>query len=737
MLKLHKAALFRGAFGVVLGATWCGTAVSADESAATLPAVEVRDRPDAHEAQSAFGTLDENPFTRPITIQGVDQREFESHGGRRLTDLQDFIPGVFSGSGDSEDRSEDSLSIRGFDNYYPLVNGIRHLRVSPGAMSLANVERIEVIKGAAGVEAGTIEPGGAINVITKKPRWQAARQFGVEVDSYDRVGLDADLTGPLNDQWAYRLIASGAQGDGFRDQPRDEALIAPSLAWQPTPTQQWLLETAAAYTDYGYDTGGYYIQEAGLDDDFATRRFSYQEDGGHNRQRDARAALYGRWQLDAATELRLSSSFEHRDTHATGLIPFGDTLYQNGASNTLLYSGDPIIDRSPFVRDNPDQRGLASQLMLVRSFNMGATTHRVAVAAQSSRDRFDQRLSFGETFVAQNVLDPSQRFEPSDQPVDRGANAPIPDFDDEPLGPVDTSFGVRVRQESVQTQYVGDWQRWHWLAGVRRDKTRYRVNFLDSRDPEPFGEAFGSGTNAYRLGVSVKLAEPWVLYATGGSAYLPQGGVTVEGRALRPSRATNHEVGVRYAQPDGTSFEFNVFQVEVDRFAQFDPSAGGFGFFQIDSGTLESRGVEWTLDKELPKQRHVSLFGTYLDARITGSTEGFDGRRQANAPYWSGGVRVFQGLEFIGLPDTGIELAALYVGERRAGLFYQYDRNYLQPDYTRLDLNIEHRLGPRVDLNLYIQNLLDHEYIAAAGTNPWVNFPGESISATLQLRIRY
>jgi|GEM_PF-4773988 len=698
------------------------------ESATILPPLEVIERRDVHDAQTSFGTLDEDLQARPLTMQSIDEAEFRARGGRRLSDLQDFIPGVFSGSGDSEERTEDSLSIRGYENYYPLVNGVRHLRVDPGALSLANIERIEVLKGAAGVESGTVEPGGSVNVVTRKPQWRDSTSFGLETGTGERLALRGDRTGPINSQWAYRLIGSGAIGENFRGQPQDEFLLAPSLAWQPTPQQQWLIESSVAYTDYGFETGLPYVKDAGFRNDFAPRRFSYQDDGGHTRQRDRRVAVYGRWQFLERTELRLSSSVEHRDTETQGLFPFGNSLYAGGSTNSLRFSGNPVIDRSFFTRDNPNQRGLAGQLQLVHGVSTGAVDHRLGLSIQTLRERFEQRLRFGSEFKAQNLFDPGASFASSSQPL----NASNADVD-----PVDARFGADIRQDSAHLQYVGDWRRLHWLLGVRRDDAEYRVRFQESSSSIARRENNLSRKNALRLGGSVQLAQDWRLYATGSTAFLPQEGITVDGSPVRPSRGTNIEVGLRFHRPAlGQSMEISLFQVKVDDFVLSDPTAP-LGFFRINSGVLRSSGVEWTGHLELPGQRSLGIFGTYYDARIERGGGDFDGRRLPNAPYFSGGLRAYQGMARIGLPHTGAELAIIHAGERRAGLFYQYDRDYRMPAYTRLDLNIEHRINARVGLGLFVQNLLDTEYVVAGGTNPWLNFPGERRSAVMQLRYQY
>lgn len=705
-----------------------------------LDEVEKRATRQPFDEQTGVGTLDSDPLLRPLSLQTVDIERFRQGGGRNVADVQDFLPGVYSSSGDSEFRLDDGLSIRGFENLYVLVNGVRHLRVDTGAIGLANIERIEIIKGAAGLEVGTVEPGGGLNLVTLKPEAVAATRVELEAGGFERAGLLLDTTGPLSDRFRGRVIAAASRGGQLRELPADELLLAPSLAWSPTADSHWLLETHAAYSDHGYDTGGFYLKGAGLDNDFAPRAFSYQNDDNHNRNRELRAALYGRQQLATNTELRLNTSLEGRSTATRGFLAFPDSLYEGGSDNSLDYSGDPVIDRTRFERHNRGQRGLAGQLMLLHTLAFERHRHKFGVGVQTSEDRFEQQLRFGERFQSQNVLAPDQSFPETGPPSDpdSGGGLPLPIPGEEQTGspsPAESLFGAVIKQRSGILQYIGDAGRWHWLAGIRRDRTGYKVAFEDDPEEGRSNESFGSETNSLRAGLSYRLAPPWVLYTSLSSAYLPQGGITREGTPLRPSRARSGELGLRFRQA-GDLLELNLFHIRQDQFAQPDPVNNPFGLFQLNTGELRSRGAELLTSLELPGARRLGLNASYLDAKIVASEEGLAGARQPNVPYASASLRLYQGLAALGLADTGIELAVHYVGERRPSLFYQYDPDYRLPAYTRLDLFVEHRLGPRTSLGLQARNVLDQRYIESAGAAPFYNFAGEPLGVLLTWRHR-
>lgn len=99
--------------------------------------------------------------------------------------------------------------------------------------------------------AGQNDPGGVVNLVSKRPRREAAREFGVRLGNYDRREFNADLTGSLSadGSWLYRLVALGKDSNtqiNHADEQR--ALIAPSLTWRPDARH-----SVTIFGEYQYD----------------------------------------------------------------------------------------------------------------------------------------------------------------------------------------------------------------------------------------------------------------------------------------------------------------------------------------------------------------------------------------------------------------------------------------------------------------------------------------------------
>ncbi|RYE89692.1 MAG: TonB-dependent siderophore receptor, partial [Oxalobacteraceae bacterium] len=131
----------------------------------------------------------------------------------------------------------DSYAMRGFtgdpnfgSDY--MVNGFNSSRGYNGMRDNANTDSIEVLKGPASALYGRGEPGGTVNIVTKKPRFVPGYSADLSIGSYHTYRSAVDLTGPLGDNLAYRLNAAYEKGDSFRDVITNErTLISPSFIW--------------------------------------------------------------------------------------------------------------------------------------------------------------------------------------------------------------------------------------------------------------------------------------------------------------------------------------------------------------------------------------------------------------------------------------------------------------------------------------------------------------------------
>ncbi len=169
----------------------------------------------------------------PQSIGYVTKELVLDQGAITVNDVVKNISGV------NQYSAYNDFSIRGFRslgnlNSGNLLNGMRGLTPLWRQSSLANIERVEVIKGPASALFGNAAPGGVVNRVTKKPLDVARRSVTLTAGSFNTSNVYGDFTGPLNEQKSllYRLNLGYENTDGFRDlQGVRTFIVAPSFTY--------------------------------------------------------------------------------------------------------------------------------------------------------------------------------------------------------------------------------------------------------------------------------------------------------------------------------------------------------------------------------------------------------------------------------------------------------------------------------------------------------------------------
>jgi len=192
--------------------------------------------PSSSTLRSNASTLDIPQIVNIVPAQVLnDQRP------RNLDDALINVSGITQGN--TLAGTQDTIMKRGFGgnrdgsvmrNGMPLVQG-RALN--------ASAESVEVLKGPSSLLYGIMDPGGVINVISKKPQLERRTSISLLGSTYDRGrsggGATLDTTGAIGDSnLAYRLIVDRVDENYWRNfGQHQETLVAPSLAWYGKETQ--------------------------------------------------------------------------------------------------------------------------------------------------------------------------------------------------------------------------------------------------------------------------------------------------------------------------------------------------------------------------------------------------------------------------------------------------------------------------------------------------------------------
>jgi iron complex outermembrane receptor protein len=200
----------------------------------TLDSVEVlpKENPGFIKTVSSSGTKTPTPVMDiPQTISSVTRQFMDDKMDFTLKESVTDLANVNAYSGYEE------YSIRGFLAENPRsINGLRGYNTRFNSILLLNIESIDVLKGPAAVLYGNTDPGGTVNLVTKKPLSVPSGQIGLFGGSWDHFRAQGDFTGPANESKTilYRLNAGYDQTHGFIDQFYSKAFqLAPSFSFIP------------------------------------------------------------------------------------------------------------------------------------------------------------------------------------------------------------------------------------------------------------------------------------------------------------------------------------------------------------------------------------------------------------------------------------------------------------------------------------------------------------------------
>ena len=493
------------------------------------------------EESSALG-IDLPLKETPAAISVISKDFLDDTGARKLNDIINYVPGVTTA--ENGGTPNDSFIIRGFAAGNTYLNGLPQLITSQQRRALDNIERIEIAKGPAGTEAGPADPGGTINIITKKPQREFYSSLFAGLGDYGFRKLSGDVTGgiALDGNLQGRLIAAYEEGAEWRPGRPDHtpyATFAPSLKWEYAPGSSLLLEYQYTYSNEPLDRGLIFIKGAGFHDDFAPRDWSVHQSTDSMKIRTHRFDVELNHRLNDIFSFRLraqdydqkisSNSFRNGDTEGSFLFgPDGLTWNGVGQDIAILYDD---------TNSKVDSRTYLASV--TAKFNVATTSH--ILLAGYTHNENDDVFGGGAAPIVSNTVN---LFNPSNnqRPNFIGADPPFGDF----------TRGSKI--DSMFGKWLGEWSpRFRTVIGLRHDHAEYYTRELavDSSDPPVFDDGYDDDLLSYRIGASYDLTQRVTAFVGYSDAYQPQGGFTRNGGRIEALRARSFEVGAKTALGGG------------------------------------------------------------------------------------------------------------------------------------------------------------------------------------------
>ncbi|RMM43865.1 Iron complex outer membrane receptor protein [Pseudomonas syringae pv. aptata] len=211
-----------------------------------LPAIQVEANSDRSTSYQPTGTSsilhsDRSTLEVPQVVNVVSAQVLRDQKPRNLDDALANTSGITQGN--TLAATQDTLMKRGFGGNRD--GSIMHngMPIVQGRGLSATADSVEVLKGPASLLYGIMDPGGVVNVVSKRPQLESYNAISGRASAYahgrDGSGGSFDSTGGLGDsRLAYRMVVDYEDEDYWRNfGTHRESLVAPSLAWYGDTTQ--------------------------------------------------------------------------------------------------------------------------------------------------------------------------------------------------------------------------------------------------------------------------------------------------------------------------------------------------------------------------------------------------------------------------------------------------------------------------------------------------------------------
>ncbi|NOJ08703.1 TonB-dependent receptor [Vibrio splendidus] len=593
----------------------------------------------------------------PQAVSVVTKTEMEDRGAVRLVDALDGVAGVNNTLGEG---SRDQFVIRGFDALNDIYrDGMRDDGTMQSYRSLANVERVEVVKGPAGALYGRGSAGGIINLVTKRANGDNFTNVNGSVGSNNLFVGQVDSSMAFTDKVSGRINVESRQSDSYVDHvDSNDFFIAPTIRVMPSDGHIIDLDVEYAHQELVPYRG--VPSKNGKPVDVSESTF-YGGTNDYQESDSIRVGVNYEWLLNSEWAWTNRAAYNHIELEQKGTRQ--GTVTGNGVSQSVNNLGyDPRTTTT-----------LQSELVWETDSNQ------MMIGADYNQINIDLMLARDETLPPKDIYNP--------------VAGPTPDPGFKPSRDnTTTTTGVYI--QDVYT--FGDLS---VIGNVRYDSME-----LEQQKAGSAKENLDDDKVSYRGGLVYRLNNDMSVYASLARSWqLPYSGIYINPKLAEFFHTDLKEVGAKaYLLDNALMLNAAVFQIDQE---QPETNIDGDVVNKIEA---RHQGIELEARGQFTEQWDISVGYSYLDAENKETGKKPNDVSDHLFSLWS----TYQ-LDDNWRLGGGVK----YVGDRYAG----NDEAVALGDYTTVDLMAAYTTGRhKVQANAY--NVLNEKYILGAtngtsGTN--------------------
>ena len=583
-----------------------------------------------------------------------------------------------------------------------MTNGLR--TVLPRSFNAAT-ERVEVLKGPASTLYGILDPGGLINVVTKRPEKTFGGSLSATSSSFGGGTGQVDVTGPIDGtRLAYRLTGEYQDEDYWRNFGNERStFIAPSLTWFGDDATVTVLYSHRDYKT-PFDRGTIFDlnTKKAVDVDRKTR---FDEPFNVT---DGQSDLA---QLNA--EYRLNSQWTAKFDYS-----YSQDKYSDNQARVMAYdSKTGNLTRRVDATQGSTQRMHTTRADLQGNVDIAGFYNEILTGV--SYENYD--LLRTDMIRCKNVKD-FNIYNPSYGSLGKCTTVSASDSDQ------------TIKQESYSAYaqdalYLTD--KWIAVAGMR-----YQYYTQYAGKGRPFNVNTDSRDDQWtpKLGLVYKLTPAVSLFANYSQTFMPQSSIASYIGDLPPETSNAYESGAKFDLFDGITANIALFDIHK-RNVLYTESIGDETVAKT-AGRVRSQGVEVDLAGSLTENTNIIASYGYTDAKVLEDPD-YAGKPLPNVPRHTGSLFLTYDIHNAFAGNT------LTLGGGGHGVSRRSATNgadYYLPGYFVADAFAAYKMKLQypVTLQVNVKNLFDKTYYTSSiATNNLGNQIGDPREVQLTVKMEF
>lgn len=656
----------------------------------------------------------QNNLESPQTVNVVSQQYMKDYLPANLDNALTQVSGITQGN--TLGGTQDTVMKRGFGDNRDGSITVNGMPIVQGRTMNAAVEQVEVLKGPASLLYGIMDPGGVVNVITKKPETTQKTEFSVYGSSFaagkNGLGASLDTTGSISDSnFAYRFIADHSDADYWRNFGNlKQTLIAPSLGWDNGQTK---VNLSYQYRDFDVPFDRSTIFDPKTKQALPISKYQRLDEAFNQMKGEAHLAqLLVDHQLNDNWSAHLGYSYNY------------ETYDANQLRVTKLNTTNHTVTRRTDATLNAQSVDSNAQAYLNGSVNLLGLKHDIQIGSD-----IEYRKYFRPDMVRSKKSSTIDYLNPSFGTVEPSRE--ISNDDSDQTDKLHT-YGFYL-QDAIHLNE-------NWIAVLGGRYLNYQQTAGRGR---PFKENTNTKDDAWlpHTGLVYQWNDQLSFYGSyteslkPSSSIAPLGGNAVIDADVKPEQAKSYEIGAKYEFNERIKANFALYDIKKRNVLAKVTNPSSNEVELHTTGAVRSKGAELDLTGRLTDQLDATLTYAYTNAKVTEDELGLQGNRLSNVARDTASLALAYNYGELYHGKLRLGLSGNYVG-KRAG---DSENSFELPEYALANAFVSYDTTiakQAVNFQFNLNNIFDKTYYTASVNNLAVS-QGDSRQAVLRATFKF